>query len=101
MELSRVILGSLFTEKSERLKATGARHTYTLRVAHSATKIEIKQALKKFYDLEVSSVRVLWIRPKTRTLGKGTMEKRHRTKKALVTAVAKSKALDLASFKAS
>lgn len=74
--------------------------TYTLRVAEHATKVDIKKALKRFYDVDVSSVRVLRVRPKTRMLGTGrAITKRKRAKKMLVTLGAKSKTLDLIQFK--
>ena len=99
MELSQVIIGQVVTEKSERLKMQ-TRKTYTLVVSPLATKIDVKNALKKFYDIDAETVRIIRTRPKTRAFGRGkTMEKRHRSKKALVTLGAKSKALDIASFK--
>lgn len=100
MDLSHVIVGPVVTEKAERLKAVTSKRTYTIRIAHNATKIDVKTALKRFYDLDVTSVRVMWVRPKSTQFGKGQQrEKRHRYKKALVTLAEKSKALDLASFK--
>ena len=98
MELSRVILGPVVTEKAERQKVM---NIYTIRVAPAATKIDVKNALRKYYDVEVESVRVLVTRPKARNLGAGrSMEKRHRSKHMLVRLGKKSKALDLATFKA-
>ena len=97
MELSHVINGQVMTEKAEALKAV---KTYTLHIAQDATKVDVKNALKKYYDVEVESVRIILTRPKTRQMGgRGVMEKRHRMKKALVTLTKKSKALDLATFK--
>ena len=101
MELSRVIVGPLVTEKSERLKApkSGGR-TYTLQIAPTATKVEVKQALKRFFDVDASSVRVMRVRAKSRIFGRAqTLEKRHPHRKALVTITKESKALDLASFR--
>ena len=99
MDLSRVIIGPVVTEKAERLKAAEGRHTYTVRIAPSATKIDVKNALRLFYDVEVRSVRVLKTQAKRRDLGAGKMmEKRHASKKALVTLKEKSKPLDLAAF---
>ncbi len=98
MDLSRVIIGPVVTEKAERLKAA-ERHVHTLRIAPSATKVDVKKALKEFYDVEAVSVRILYTEPKTRSLGTGVMEKRHRSKKALVTLAAESKPLDLSTFK--
>ena len=98
MDLSRVILGQIVTEKAENLKT---RKTYTLRVDPRATKIDVKKALKQFYDVDVSNVRVIRARPKTRAVHslRSDMEKRHRMKKALVTLAPKSKVLDITSFK--
>ncbi len=97
MDLTRVIVGSLVTEKAERLKAD---RTYSLRVNNNATKIDVKNALKRFYDLDVTSVRVMRVRSKSRLVGAGkTLTKRHAHKKVLVTLAPKSKALDLAQFK--
>jgi large subunit ribosomal protein L23 len=99
MELSQIILGPVTTEKSERLKAQGPRHTYTLRVHPKATKIDVKNALERYYDIEVESVRIVKVLSKSRSLPDGgMMEKRHAAKKALVTLAPKSKQLDLASF---
>ncbi len=98
MDLSHVIIASVVTEKAERLKADDKHRTYTLTVAPQATKIDVANAIKRFYDLDVASVRVMRTRPKTRSAGRGTMEKRHRTKKVMVTLAPGSKALDLTAF---
>ena len=99
MHLSSVIIGPVVTEKAERLKTGG---TYTIRVKPEATKIDVKNALRTYYDVEVDSIRVLRTVPKTRIVGQGTvMEKRHRQKRMIVRLTAKSKALDLTKFLAS
>lgn len=101
MDLTRVIFGPVVTEKAERQKAA-AKHTYTLKIHPHATKVDVRHALKEFYDLDAASVRILRVRSKTRTFGRGgLMEKRHPSKRAIVTAAAGSKPLDLASFKTS
>ena len=70
------------------------------RVNSAATKIDVKKALKRFYDLDVTSIRVMRVRGKSRMLAAGkTLTKRHPHKKVLVTLAPKSKALDLAQFK--
>ncbi len=100
MDLTSVIVGPVVTEKAERLKAQ-PRHTYTLIVSPRANKVAVKNALRRFYGVEVESVRILKVQPKTRQLGGGTvMEKRHSAKKAIVTLTPSSKALDLAAFQA-
>lgn len=97
MDLSRIILGPVVTEKAERLKMDA--RTHTLHVAPGATKVDVAAALRAFYGIEVESVRILRTRPKARPFGKGgMMEKRHAQKRAIVTLKSDSKALDLASF---
>lgn len=98
MELSRVIIGPVVTEKAERLK--GVNRTYTIRVAPNATKVDVMNALKKYYDIEATSVRVMRTPPKKRTVGRGkVITKRPPTKKMMVTIAPKSKPLDIANFK--
>lgn len=98
MELSRVIVGPVVTEKAERLK--GADRTYTIRVAPDATKVDAISALKKYYDVDVVSVRVMRTPSKKRIIGRGkVMVKRKPTKKMMVTLAPKSKPLDIANFK--
>lgn len=97
MHLSSVIIGPVVTEKAERLKTQG---TYVLKVNSRATKIDVKNALRKYYDVDVESVRVHRVRPKTRLVGQGkVIEKRHRSKRMIVRLGKKSKALDLSAFR--
>lgn len=99
MQLSSVILGPVVTEKAELSKQ---ENVYVIRVHPHATKIDVKNALRTFYDVDVASVRVLNTRPKTRIIGTGkVMEKRHRSKRMIVRLGKKSKSLDLSTFKAS
>ena len=97
MDLSRVIIGEIVTEKAARLKAA---RTHTLRVSNKATKIDVKNALRRYYDVDVTSVRAIRTNSKTRQFGRGsTMIKRKPGKKVMVTLAPKSKPLDIASFK--
>lgn len=97
MELSRVIIGPLTTEKSEFMKTM---RVYSVRVDKAATKVDIKKALENFYDVDVQSVRIQRVGTKSRAVGAGrSIIKRHPIKKALITLAAKSKALDLSKFK--
>lgn len=99
MDLTRVIIGPVVTEKAERLKAN---RTHIITVHPDATKIDLKNALRKFYDIDAESVRVLRTVPKRRAVGRGNViEKRHREKRMLVTLAKNSKTLDLANFKTS
>lgn len=98
MELSRVIVGPVVTEKAERLK--GVNRTYTIRVAPDATKVDVINALKKYYDVEATSVRVMRTPTKSRAVGRGrVITKRKPAKKMMVTISKKSKPLDIANFK--
>ncbi len=100
MDLARVITGQIVTEKAERQKAQ--HRTYTLKIDAAATKIDVTNALEALFDVQVVSVRVLWLGPKTRALsGSNFMTKRHRSKRAIVTLGEKSKALDLTNLKLS
>ena len=99
MDLSSIIIGPVVTEKAERLKTEGV---YVIKVNLQATKIDVKNALRKFYDVEVESIRVLVTRPKTRIVGQGkVMEKRHRSKRMIIRLTKKSKTLDLSTFRTS
>lgn len=99
MELNRIIIGPVMTEKAEVQKTAGI---YTIRVHPNATKVDVKNALRKFYDVDVASVRTLNTVPKTRQLSPhSVMEKRHRQKRMIVRLSKKSKPLDLAAFKTS
>ena len=99
MDLSRIIVGPIVTEKAERLKAD---RTYTLKVAPSATKIDVQNALKRFFEVDVESVRMMRVRGKSRQVSAyQKFTKRNPHKKAVVTLSKKSKALDLAQFNAS
>ena len=57
MQPSRVILGALTTEKTDRLRE---RHNVVcFRVAPAANKIEIRHAVEKLFDVRVTAVRTL------------------------------------------
>ena len=96
MDLSRVIIGSVVTEKAERLKVG---RSYTLRVSPAATKVDVLNALAQFYDVEPTSVRVMRTPGKARLVGRGKVfTKRHPSKKVIVTLAKESKPLDLTHF---
>lgn len=99
MDLTRVIVGQIVTEKTERLKGERA---YTVQVAPDANKIQIADALRTHFGVEPVSVRIMLVRPKTRPVGPYKIfTKRHRSKKAVVTLSKDSKPLDITNFKAS
>jgi large subunit ribosomal protein L23 len=96
MNLTSIIIGEVVTEKAERLKLS---KVFTLKVNPKATKIDVKNALRKYYNVEPENVRIVNVPPKTRVVGRGkTIQKRHRAKHALVKLSAKSKPIDLTTF---
>jgi|TARA_B100001971_G_C18113452_1_gene495482 large subunit ribosomal protein L23 len=98
MDLTRVILGPIVTEKAEGQKVSAK--TYSLRVSPRATKVDVRAALKRVYDVDAESVRMMRVGGKLRAIGRTrAMQKRHPYKKAIVKLTPKSKALDLTSFK--
>ncbi|PIP65669.1 50S ribosomal protein L23 [Candidatus Peregrinibacteria bacterium CG10_big_fil_rev_8_21_14_0_10_49_16] len=98
MRTSHIILGPLFTEKTERLK--GGK-TFTIHVVQSADKISIQKEIERLYDVQVRDVRVIRVPGKSRLTAKGSIEKRKLSKKAMVTLKPESKPLDLAAFRSS
>ena len=64
----QVVLRPLLTEKGTRLKEAG--NQYLFRVAKTANKIEIKQAIEQLFKVTVLDVRTLRVRGKTKRLGR-------------------------------
>ena len=96
MNLTQVILGEVVTEKAERLKG---QKIHTLRVHPQATKVDVGNALRRYYGVESLRVRIVKVRPKKRLIARGRfVQKRDASKRALVTLSTKSKALDLSTF---
>ena len=83
MELSRVILGPVISEKSMEHTAI---NRYTFYVNKKATKKEVSQAVEKQYKVDVLDVKVINIRGKRVTFGKKRIKgKRSDKRKAIVT----------------
>ncbi len=96
MDLTRVILGEVATEKAERLKA---KKVHTLKINSKATKVDVKSALRRHYGIEPTSVRIVKVCPKKRLIARGrSVQKRDPVKRALVTLSQKSKAFDITKF---
>lgn len=96
MKNNSPIIESLITEKSSEAQSRGK---YSFRVTRDATKIDIKNAVKKLYGMDVKSVNIMISPKKTRLLkGKYEWAKRPCFKKAVVTLKAK-KTMDPNKFK--
>jgi large subunit ribosomal protein L23 len=77
-----IIETALLTEKSSDMKANGK---YVFKVRKNATKIEIKNAVEKLYDVKVKSVNTVNVEGKNKRAGKMMKAgKRPDSKKAIV-----------------
>lgn len=77
-----VVQRPLLTEKGTRLKEEA--NQYLFRVAKTATKVEIKQAVEQLFKVKVLEVRTLRVQGKVKRLGR-FQGRRPEWKKALVT----------------
>jgi large subunit ribosomal protein L23 len=77
-----VVKRPLVTEKSERNRAEG--HQFAFEVHRDATKIQVKQAVEKLFNVHVLAVRTAVIRGKNKRVGR-TSGRRPNWKKAFVT----------------
>ncbi len=68
MDLARIIIEPIITEKG---MAQKAQHTYLFRIMKSATKIDVKKAVKKLFKVDVVSVNTVSVRGKKRMTGRG------------------------------
>ena len=82
LEPARVILGTIVTEKSERLKAN--ENKYTFRVATGSNKIQIRQAVERLFKVHVTDVKVMNYMGQRRRMGV-FMGRRPSWRKAVVT----------------
>lgn len=93
--MSQIIIRPIVTEK---MTAQGEKENrYGFEVARKSNKLQIKQAVEKEYGVEVTGVRTMICRGKTRTRYTGSNILRGRTssyKKAVVT-VKNGQAIDL------
>ncbi len=64
----QVIRGPLVTEKSETIRAE--QHTLSFRVDRSATKTDIRNAVRKVFNVEVDSVRTASYKGKMKRRGR-------------------------------
>jgi large subunit ribosomal protein L23 len=82
LSLFKIIKAPLLSEKSSLVKEKA--NTIVLKVDKHSTKKEIKNAVKKFFDVEVKSVNTAIVRGKTKSRGR-QIGRRSDWKKAYVT----------------
>lgn len=85
-----IIKAPVITEKSQAAQSKGK---YTFKVDPKATKLEIKAAVEKIFNVKVTDVRTMNVKPKKRRVGRYT-GLTNRTKKAIVT-LAEGQTIDL------
>ena len=85
-----IIKAPVITEKSQAAQAEGK---YTFKVDPKATKLEIKAAVEKIFNVKVTDVRTMNVKPKKRRVGRYT-GLTNRSKKAIVT-LAEGQTIDL------
>ncbi|MCI5733358.1 MAG: 50S ribosomal protein L23 [Tenericutes bacterium] len=90
-ELRDVILAPIVTEKSANISADGRK--VELKVARDANKIQIRQAVEKIFNVKVTNVNTINVRPKKKRVGRYTGTTKA-YKKAIITLAEGSK-LDL------
>lgn len=91
LSLYSIILGPVVTDKAYKLNR--GQKKLALRVHMHANKLQVKQALKKLFNVEVEDVRMLVRKGKTRRVGRKEYQGSS-TKKAIIT-LAKGYSLDL------
>ncbi len=99
MQLHHVLKAPVVSEKSIKAQNAGC---YTFWVNPGSNKIEITQALKEFYGVDATQVRVVSVRKKVRMAGRRGrfITKRPDSKKAIITLAPKQK-IDFNKFKSS
>ena len=85
-----ILKAPVITEKSEIAKEAGK---YTFKVDPKANKLEIKEAIEKLFNVKVTAIRTINVKPKKRRVGRYT-GLTNRTKKAIVT-LAEGQTIDL------
>jgi large subunit ribosomal protein L23 len=90
--ITEILERPIISEKSVRASQVGQ---YTFRCRKAANKIEIRRAIEKAYDVEVSNVNTLIVKGKTKRTAKGRPGKTADWKKAIVTLKPDSKATRL------
>jgi len=94
MNALNVIRKPIITEKSSILEE---KMIYAFWVNPKSTKIDIKNAFKTLYGVNVDTVKLVTVPKKNRKLQKGTYNKRKETRKAYISVKSKNK-LDLNKF---
>lgn len=96
MQLAQILLGPVLTEKSVQLQEAN-KHVFT--VHKDATKIDVINAIRTFYGVVPTSVRMMRTPEKVRLIGRGKIMTKRRAKKKAIISLAKGQSLELVSIK--
>ncbi|MCS7272671.1 MAG: 50S ribosomal protein L23 [Fimbriimonadales bacterium] len=80
---TQVIIRPVITQKSTMLRMQ--HNQYVFEVADDATKIDIKNAIRQLYNVDVVKVRTMWVKPKPKRFGIRSQGHTKAWKKAIVT----------------
>lgn len=86
--MKEIIKAPIITEKSASISADGKK--IVLKVSKDANKVEIRQAVEKAFDVKVTNVNTINVRPKKKRVGKYTGTTKA-YKKAIITLAEGSK----------
>jgi len=85
MDIYQVLKRPILTEKTD---AQRDEKQYVFEVARRATKLQIKEAVEKIFDVQVVAVNTMVMKPKLRRMGRKTITTRPAWKRAVVTLAA-------------
>lgn len=91
MKEFETIIKAITTEKSSLAQAAGR---YTFLVRKSATKIDVKHAIKVIYGVDVKEVKMMLVPKKTRMLGRGRVWNKRPVYKKAVVSLKEGKTID-------
>ena len=92
-KMSALVNEEITTSTPEKSQNALSEGKYTFKVDPKANKIEIKEAIEKIFNVKVTSIRTINVKPKKRRVGRYT-GLTNRTKKAIVT-LAEGQTIDL------
>ncbi len=81
LDINNVLLRPIFTEKSDKLEESANQVTFE--VAKAATKLEVKEAVKKLFNVRVLAVNTISVKGKRKRV-RGTYGMESNWKKAIV-----------------
>lgn len=82
MDIGNILLKPIITEKSTK---NTAKNLYTFKVALKANKFEIKKAIEKTFNVNVTDIKTIILKGKTKRAGKRRLEvKKSSWKKAII-----------------